>query len=125
MRTHAELLETLAVYRQDYVYDEEIGYLVWRTGTGNNLEALFIEVRAKGRGDGRVLYRRMVEKLLGSGERPYYSVFGFVLGSNERALGFYRRMGWAVVPLGRSVYMADETVLVWIAWDDLLKELEK
>ena len=122
MRTFTEFLERIREYHPlEYIYDPSLGYLAWRLGTGDNLEFLFIEVAEKRKHYGTELYRQMVKRLEESGRRPYYSVFGFVLGGNDGARTFYSALGFQEVNLGRSVYKNDDTVLVWIPYEKLKK----
>lgn len=124
MRTREEFLERIKGYdRVDYIYDADVGYLVFRIGTGDNVEALFLEVAEKRKGYGTELYRRMVQRMVERGEKPYHSVFAFRLTGNEEAKAFYDRLGWKQQDIGSSVYRSDGTTLMWIAWDDLCKRL--
>lgn len=119
MRTLEEMQKKLDVYRElSIFYSAETGYIVWREGTGNNLEILFIE------GAGKELCRIMVKEIIRQGKRPYNSVFAFRLGSNEIADKFYRKVGFQCVELGKSVYRDDTTALMWITWYEFLKHLE-
>jgi ribosomal protein S18 acetylase RimI-like enzyme len=107
----------------EYFYDPEMGYLVWRVSTGENVEMLFVEAATMNRGLGRKLYQRFVKILQGQDKEPYHSVFAFRLGSNEVAKRFYDKMEWTQVDLGQSIYRDDHTVLMWITWQDLIKNL--
>jgi len=123
MRTLQELKEKLEGYGSaEFIYYQDTGYLAWHFSTGANIETLFIEAKP---GCGSWLYRKMVEKILETGKIPYHSVFCFTLESNERAIGFYRKMGWTQVFLGQSIYRDDTTVLCWTTWQDLLTYMSK
>lgn len=124
MRTREQLLDRLRSYEDfDLLYEDGLGYVVWRWGTGENLEVLFIETAAPGNGQGRELVRRMALRVLESGRRPYHSVFAFRLGSRADAGAFYGALGFHQHFLGPSVYGGDDAVLAWVAWADLLKTL--
>ena len=135
MRTKAELNERLRKYAGwEWVYEEGRGYLVWRWATGDNIEFLFIEVAERRKGYGTELFRAMVRRLEARGERPYHSVFGYRLDKNAEAEVFYRSMGfvqqligsrdsWPSLEPTRSIYGGDGTVVMWIAWDDLKRNL--
>ena len=126
MRTLLELQTRLADYHEIcQLYDKDVGYIVWRVATGDNLEMVFIETKEKGKGMGLQLYRWMAETVLGNPRcpKPYHSVYGFQLGSNVAARRFYEKMGWTYVDFGRSVYRDDTTAMVWITWKDLLRNL--
>lgn len=119
MRSLKELQDKLIPYRELSVfYNESIGYIAWREGTGNNLEILFIE------GKGKELCTIMVKELIRQGKLPYNSVFAFRLGSNEIANKFYQKVGFQGVDFGKSIYRDDTTALMWVTWDAFLKHLE-
>ena len=65
----------------------------------------------------------MVTKLVSEGREPYHSVVAYRLGSNKVASVFYASLGFTQVNLGRSVYRDDDTVVMWITWDDLKRNL--
>lgn len=127
MRTHDELLEKMRDYAHvDFIHDPEVGYLSWRTGTGGNLEILFLEAAERGKGLGRKLLRRMCQVLVEENTPPYYSVFCFCLGSNVAARRFYANAGFSQMSLpdeGRTIYGGDDTVLLWVEWHNLLDNL--
>lgn len=121
MRSQSDLRKKLLPYENlEYVYDPRVGYIVWHYSTGNNLEVLFIEAAVLGLGQGSELYRRMIQTLIDRGERPYHSIFGYRLASNSNAERFYGGLGWTQVNLGQSIYAGDETVLMWVTWEDIL-----
>lgn len=130
MRTAYELRARVVGGRYDVVeqiHDPAVGYVAWRTGTGDNLEILFVAAAEKGRGHGKELLRRMCRTLLSEGHRPYHSVYAFRLAGNEEAGHFYASMGWHQQAVGgeggRTVYGGDGTVIAWVAWDALLQRL--
>ena len=130
MRTLEQLLLRLELYQPavDYLYDPEVGYIVWRTGTGENLEILFIEAAKPQNGFGtelvRQMVKRMVQELERLGQNPYHSVFAFRLQGNQAAARFYESLGFREVPLGQSIYRDDGTAIVWTTWRDLLTQLK-
>lgn len=75
-----------------YIYFEEAGWVVWRLGTGSNVELLHIRTFVKGKGFGRYLFYRMMDEL--DGNPPYHSVFGFTRVSNLEAVRFYGALGF-------------------------------
>jgi len=122
MRTLEELKDKLKQYiGVDYLYYPEQGLITWRYSTGENIEILHIQSEV--RGFGKVLCKRMADAILSRNERPYHSVFVFRLKSNLVAEKFYRKLGWKEVDLGDSIYGGDDTVIMWITWEDLLKRL--
>jgi hypothetical protein len=62
------------------------GYIVWRLGTGENVELLHI------RGNGFALLKVMLLRL--KDRPPYHTVFGFTRTGNWDALYFYKRAGF-------------------------------
>lgn len=121
MRTLEQLQDKLKTYGDaEYIWTDA-GNIAWHYATGGNIEVLFIEAAPL---FGCVMYQKMIDALQSRGERPYHSVFGFCLGSNEKAKRFYRKMGWNVVELGKSIYAYDDTTLVWTTWDNLVARLK-
>lgn len=90
-----------------YVEDKE-GYIVWRTGTGGNVELLHLKVREVRKGHGRRLFKEMLRGLVV--RPPYETVFGFVLEDNHVARSFYRAMGMTQTPV-KGVYRAGMAVV--------------
>lgn len=81
-------------YRQMGYVDDEDGYIVWRTGTGGNVELLHLNTVEDGRGCGKRLLTKMLQNLRLS--PPYATIFGFCLFSNLSAKDFYLRMGFDI-----------------------------
>jgi hypothetical protein len=122
MRTLAEIEKRLELYDfVELIYDEGTGYIAWHYSTGDNIEMLFIEAP----GHGTEMYAQFVKLLQSSEEKPYHSVFAYRLGSNTRAAKFYDKLGWKQVNLGPSIYKGDDTVFMWITWDDLVTNLQR
>lgn len=120
MRTFDELMERVGPYKTLYrIFDEDVGYIVWRLGTGDNIEVLFIEAKEPGKGYGKELFRRMVRSIESNKRQPYHSVYVYRLGANELARRLYAKLGCKEINLGQSVYRDDETVIAWITWEDL------
>jgi ribosomal protein S18 acetylase RimI-like enzyme len=120
MRTEQELERVLQSYQgAECLYLQNIGYIAWHESTGNNYEILFLEANL---GYGAAIYRAMMHHLEASKQRPYHSLFCYILGSNARAIRFYEKMGWNIVRLGQSIYRDDETVLAWVVWDEFIEQ---
>lgn len=81
----------------DYDYVEGVGIIVWRAGTGGNVELLHVRAAEIRRGHGRRLFYRMLRQLEES--PPYHSIFGFTRVSNHRAREFYAAMGFDLTPV--------------------------
>lgn len=124
MRTLPELLERVRHYRDlRYLHKPHVGYVVWRVGTGDNLEIVFVRAAEPGHGYGKRMLREMVAAVTSVGPRPYHSVYAYRLRSNEQAGRFYRALGFREVDLGASVYRDDGTVLAWVPWAELVKNV--
>jgi len=125
MRTLDELRDRLGTYAEGprYVYHEGVGYLAWHYTTGENVEALFLEVAEKRKGHGTALYREMCETILRDGPVPFHSVLAYRRSDNAAAEAFYRSLGWNQIDLGPSVYRGVGTTLMWTEWGALLKRL--
>jgi len=95
--------------RLGYIFDDR-GYIVWREGTGNNIELLHIGVFEKRKGYGRQLVKEMLERL--EENPPYFSVFGFTRTSNKIAHSFYKTLGFNLVPLA-GLYKDGSAVMFW------------
>lgn len=99
----------------DYVTDGDgYGYIVWRVGTGGNVELLHI--RASPQGSGADLLREMVKRL--ESAPPYKTVFGFTRTCNAAALEFYRRNGFSLSRV-EGVYADGEAVVFSQDYDRL------
>ncbi len=81
-------------YRATGHYDDPTGYVVWRLGTGGNIELLHLRAYSPRQGHGRELLRRMLKLL--RVHPPYHSVFGFCLPGNGDGQAFYRAVGFDV-----------------------------
>lgn len=101
---------------------DETGVIVWRYGTGRNVELLEIHTNERGKGYGRQLVYRMLDRL--KFDPPYHSVFGFTRVSNEEARAFYAALGFRLheVP---GVYADGRAVLFEAPYADLVKEMER
>lgn len=91
----------------EHIFDER-GYIVWRVGTGGNVELLHIRSLKKGKG--KELVRDMLSVL--KDNKPYYSVFGFCLASNKKAIRFYTKLGFTLEKL-QGPYKKDSSVFFW------------
>ena len=103
-------------------YSPEKGFIVWRFGTGRNIELLHIRSFALRKGFGRQLMYKMLDALVDS--PPYFSVFGFTRVSNERAAGFYEALGFNLQPI-KGLYADGEAMMFWQSYEVLLKLRQK
>lgn len=112
-------------YKQvDYIFDYQLGCISWHLSTGGILEIIELEAAIPGLGQGYVLYRQMVEKILETGQMiPRHGVIGYRRTHNKEAEYFYKKMGWQQVNLGHSIYAEGEATLLWTTWEQLRKRV--
>lgn len=103
----------------EWHYDPGRGYVVWRLGTGENVELLHIRTFAPGLGYGRALFCTLLDRL--SGRPPYYSIFGFTRTSNSSAQAFYGALGFHLQPI-EGLYKEGSAIMFWQSYGKLLEE---
>lgn len=96
---------------EDTCDDDGGGYIVWRRGTGDNVEITHLRAYRPHNGAGRRLLRIMLHDLREN--PPYATVFGFTRQSNTQACNFYAKMGFELTVV-KGVY-ADGTAVVFSA----------
>ena len=101
-------------------YEDDCGYIVWRVGTGSNVELLHIRTASLNRGAGRKLLTAMAYRLRAN--PPYATVFGFVRVENQAAHRFYKSLGFSL-SLVWGVYADGMAVVFSINWADLERTL--
>jgi ribosomal protein S18 acetylase RimI-like enzyme len=104
----------------DWVFHPSRGYIVWRLGTGDNVELLHIRTFTRGRGFGKELVKEMLKRL--KDRPPYYSVFGFTRVSNEEAQAFYGALGFDLTPVS-GVYKDGQAILFSGCFTTLCEQL--
>lgn len=104
-----------------YHYDNSYGYIVWRIGTGENIELLHIKTFEKRKGYGKKLFIEMLRQICLSDIKPYYSIFGFTRSSNKEAQNFYSAIGFNIVDIC-GLYKDGNCKLFWSSFEDLLKK---
>jgi ribosomal protein S18 acetylase RimI-like enzyme len=72
--------------------EHENGYIVWRMGTGYNIELLHLKTYVPKQGTGHQLIKAMLTKLKES--PPYQTVFGFTRHNNYNSQKFYEAQGF-------------------------------
>lgn len=77
---------------QYYMFFPGRGYIVWRFGTGENVELLHIRSFKTGQGLGPRLVKVMLREL--KKNPPFYSIFGMMLAANEPVIKMYQKMGF-------------------------------
>lgn len=104
-----------------HIYSKEHGFVVWRMGTGRNVELLHIRAWEIRQGHGTWLLDRMLWTIEQTpAMQPYYSIYGFTRASNSRAISFYQAVGfhWQQV---NGLYEDGVGVLFWRGFEDLLR----
>lgn len=107
--------------RVDYLNYAGIGYLVWRVGTGGNVEILHLRIHKPGEGHGRRMLGAMLRCL--STSPPYATVFGFTRTGNTAAQAFYRDVGFTLTPV-YGVYDEGDAVVFSARYSKLLEKLK-
>lgn len=92
------------------------GYLVWRGGTGGNVEILHLRTYQQRKGHGRELLVEMLTRLRAS--PPYKTIYGFTLPVNEAGHLFYQAMGFVLSPV-IGVYAAGSAKVFSADYDQL------
>lgn len=107
--THSNLIRDLILpYCQiDYINDDD-GHIVWRYGTGGNIELLHLKSVEPGQGSGKKLFVKMLQRLIQ--KPPYSTVFGFTRTCNVIAQSFYVSMGFTTTYV-TGVYGDGEAIL--------------
>lgn len=103
-----------------YEHSGGAGYIVWRVGTGGNVELLDLQVvpTARGQGVGIGLLRAMLRHL--KDNPPYYTIFGFTRTANVEAQEFYAAVGFDLSRVA-GVYADGEAIVFSAKYDDLCK----
>lgn len=117
----ARLFQPPWPYSDVHSYTTEDGCIVWRCGTGGNMELLHLQVHPDKlrQGIGSRLFKQMLKQLQHS--PPYETVFGFTRSSNTNAQAFYGAMGFDLSYV-RGVYRDGNAVLFSQRYEKL-KEL--
>lgn len=91
-----------------HTIEHENGYIVWRRGTGDNIELLHLRTFSPGKGTGRELVKEMLTQLLSY--PPYDTVFGFTRTINEASQAFYKALGFELSEV-KGVYADGHAIL--------------
>lgn len=100
----------------EHHYDTTVGFVVWRRGTGDNVELLHIRTFNPGRGDGRRLFHIMLNRL--ATRPPYHSIFGFTRVGNEEAKAFYGALGFHL-QIVEGLYAEGRATIFWQKYEVL------
>ena len=119
--THAELCAKylLPYSGVSYLYDKDKGYIVWRRGTGDNVELLHIRTFEHRKGYAKELVKAMLNQLVY--KPPYYSVFGFGILRGELD-EIYMALGFRVIPIPGPT--KSEGILFWQSFEKLRAKYE-
>ncbi len=107
---------------QYYLFSPRYGYIVWRLGTGENVELLHVRSFIPRQGIGTRLVRAMLRELMKN--KPYYSIFGFTLANNVIARQWYHSMGFNTQECG-GPYKGDKSAIFWRSFEVLCEKLLK
>lgn len=108
-------------YQKVCYVELETGYIVWRRGTGDNIELLHLQAFVHRQGIGRLLVRTMLDKL--KDDPPADTVFGFTRISLLDAVAFYHAMGFETTVV-KGLYTEGVAVMFSQTYEKLL-ELHK
>jgi ribosomal protein S18 acetylase RimI-like enzyme len=103
-------------YGLEYIYIEEEGYIVWRVGTGENIEMLHLRTFYKKRGFGKKLVLSMLDKL--KYKKPYHSIYAFTRTCNIESQKFFDALGFNIQHVN-GIYKDGQCVLFWASYDEL------
>lgn len=110
--------EHIEPYRKVCHYQCTNGYIVWRYGTGGNVEILHLKVQTPRQKTGTHLLKTMLDKL--KDHMPYATVFGFSRVGNKTGHAFYRAMGFELTRV-KGVYDEGAAVVFSARYNDLLE----
>lgn len=99
------------------IYSDETGYVLWRRGTGDNVELTHLYAWPPRRGHGRRLLVRMLETL--RTQPPYATVYGFTRYGHRGAQDFYAGVGFTLSYV-EGVYGEGYATLFSCRYDELL-----
>ena len=102
-----------------HIYRHQVGFIVWRTGTGGNTELLHIRTWDKGKGHGRRLVYHMLDRI-----NPYFSVFGFTRVGNDEAQKFYGTLGFNLQEVS-GLYQDGQAIMFWQSYKLLMSGKSK
>lgn len=106
---------------QYYLFFPGKGYIVWRLGTGENIELLHVRSFQPGKKLGVRIVRAMLREI-GKRKPPFYSVWGFALASNETAIRWYQSMGFNTEECA-GPYKGGPSIVFWQSFEKLCEEL--
>lgn len=96
------------------IIHNEDGYIIWRPGTGDNVE--ITHIRSFIHGGGTRLLKVMLAEL--KNDPPYCSVFGFTRTNNKKAHFFYMSCGFTITRI-RGVYEEGNACIFSANYQDL------
>lgn len=105
----------------NYIFSEGRGFIVWRRGSGGNVELLHIKAFERGKGYGHELFREMMEQL--ACDPPRTSVFGFTWVGNDEAKAFYGGLGFNLQEVD-GIYDDGKAILFWQRFDLLCEVID-
>lgn len=106
-------------FKEVYTVNNTDGYIVWRIGTGWNIELLHLRAYQPGNGAGTRLFREMLSRIEQSGQRPYATVYGFTRTTNYPAKKFYQSLGFSLSYVS-GVYADGDAVVFSQSYERLI-----
>lgn len=108
---------------QYYLFFPGNGYIVWRLGTGENIELLHVRAFQTGKGLGPRLVKAMLREIR-KRKHPYYSIWGIMLAKNEPVIKMYQKMGFNTQKCD-GPYKHGPSVMMWQSFELLCENLLK
>jgi hypothetical protein len=116
MKRELDLDADVRPYQAVHYHRGPEGYIVWRRGTGGNVELLHLHANEPG--GGKRLLAAMLSRLLDC--PPYATVFGFTRAGNVRGQQFYLDNGFDLTTV-KGVYADGSAVVFSQSFDRLLE----
>ena len=120
MKSETQVIDWLRRFHYDhtgYVFYPERGYIVWRTGAGENIEILKVETAGRLVKAAPELLREMIRSLENDMMQPSHTVFAFN-ESSAIECDLYRSLRFRSVNTGVFGDI-NRAVLHWCDWHDL------
>lgn len=100
-----------------YRYFDDKGFIVWRRGTGDNVELLHLRSFEPRKGYATMLLKEMLSEL--KAHPPYFSVYGFGLLGRKDAVAAYKALGFKVEEV-TGPYIHGPGFLFWASYKELV-----
>jgi ribosomal protein S18 acetylase RimI-like enzyme len=109
----------------NYVFWPTKGFIVWRKGTGENIELLHIRTFDSNKGYAKQLVKEMIKRI--QKNPPYYSIFGFGLTTPEKPhlKEIYKKLGFNVSGDIPGPYKGGSSFLFYQSYEELKQKYLK